>query len=146
MIISKEYFPDCRSSYSDAETYFNKTKKFGKFIDNGKAYCIESRDTPREWLQFLCNDKIRSVVSNNGKGFIWHYEDRFITKHWEENYLVRNVNGRRILLIKTADGCYDFFKDAEEFSEIVHPGYVVFNGKINNIKIELVLFLQIFRK
>lgn len=143
MIVSKDYMPDCRVSYTDAETYYNKTKTFGKFINDGRAYLIESRDTPREWLQYLCNDKIRSAISNTGKGFLWHCKEGFITKHWEPNYLVRNVNGRRTLLIKTADGCHDFFDDSEDFSETVHPGYVVFNGKIGEIQLELTVFVPV---
>ena len=142
-IISREYSPDCRADYTDPETYFNKTETFGKFIDNGKAYVIERRDTPREWLQYLCNDKIRSVISNTGKGFLWHREEGFITKHWERYYRVRNVNGRRIIQIKTPDGLFDFFEDAEDFSEIVRPGYVVFRGTVGKIQVELTVFVPL---
>ena len=53
MLVKKTYAPDCSFNYSDAETYYNKDKVFGKFIDNGKSYLIEKRYTPREWLQFL---------------------------------------------------------------------------------------------
>ena len=142
-IVSKEYAPDCRADYTDPETYFNKTETFGKFIDNGKAYVTERRDTPREWLQYLCNDKIRSAVSNTGKGFLWLREGGFITKHWERNYLPRNVNGRRILLIKTPDGQFDFFEDAEDFSETVRPGFVVFKGTVAKIRVELTVFVPL---
>lgn len=144
MLVKRAYGPDCSFNYSDAETYYNKDKVFGKFIDNGKAYLIENRDTPREWLQFLCNDKIRSAVSNTGKGFIWHHEERYITKHWEKNYLVRNVNGKRTLLIKIHDKTYNFFEESEDFCETVHPGFVVFCGKIKGIEIKLTMFVPLY--
>ena len=142
-IISREYTPDCRACYTDPEVYFNKTEKFGKFIDDGKAYVIERRDTPREWLQYLCNDKIRSVVSNTGKGFLWHCKEGYITKYWEKNWLVRDVNGKRTLLMRTSEGCFNFFENAEDFSETVRPGYVVFKGTVGSIQVELTMFVPL---
>ena len=71
------------------DDYYNKDKKFGKFIENGAAYVIESGETPRPWLQFLCNDKIFSCVSNVGGGFIRHIKGCNLTKEWSQYYLIR---------------------------------------------------------
>lgn len=129
---------------SDFETYFNKDKTFGKFINDGSAYIIEDRNTPRQWLQYLCNDKIRSAVANDGKGFIWHRAKGCVTKQWEKTYLVRHVNGRRGLSL-ICDGANEasFFDNAEKFTEEVHPGYVVFKGMLCGYETELTVFVPL---
>jgi len=55
----RKYFPDCRHNELCDEDYYNKDKVFGHFADDGAAYIINRRDTPRPWLQFLCNRKTR---------------------------------------------------------------------------------------
>ena len=127
---------------SDFDTYFNKDKTFGKFIDNGKAYRIENQDTPRQWLQYLCNDKIRSAIANDGKGFIWHCAKSCVTKQWEKTYLIRKVNGKRTLKL-LIDGEKDFFENAENLTETVHPGFVVFNGVVADYEVELTVFVPL---
>lgn len=126
---------------SDFDTYFNKDKKFGRFIEDGKAYVIEDMNTPRQWFQYLCNDKIRSGVTNDGKGFIWHYTYGYATKQWDKTYLVRTANGKRTFKIIFGDNTFDFFDDAQGLTETVRPGYVVFKGDILNLEIEFTIFV-----
>lgn len=130
-------------SFYDIEfdTYINKAKKFGRFIEDGRAYVIEDQHTPRQWFQYLCNDKIRSAVTNDGKGFIWHYKNEYITKQWERTYLVRKANGGRDVKLVIDGKTVDFFKEAQELKETVRPGYVVFNGSIQELEIEFTIFV-----
>lgn len=138
----KERFSLDYSFYdSDFETYINKEKKFGKFIKDGQAYVIEDRNTPRQWFQYLCNDKIRSAVTNDGKGFIWHYTHGYITKQWEKTYLVRVANGGRKVKVIFEDKVVDFFEEAQGLVEIVRPGYIVFKGSIQNLEVEFTIFV-----
>ena len=55
----REYFPDCRFNNSDLSEHYKKTEKLGYFTEKGAAYVINRRDTPRQWLQYLCNDIVR---------------------------------------------------------------------------------------
>lgn len=137
----REYFPDCRFNNSDLSEHYKKTEKFGYFTENGAAYVINRRDTPRQWLQYLCNDKVRSTVSNTGKGFLWHSKYGFITKHWEQNYLVRNVNGARCLYFKIGGAEKEFFSQSANFYETVRPGYVEFYGEIEKLVIKVRIFV-----
>mgnify|MGYP004573080221 CR=1 FL=1 len=136
----RTYKPDCRFCDTEPEMYYNKDKKFGRFIENGSAYRIDTRQTPRQWLQYLCNDKIRSVVANDGAGFIFHRGAGAVTKYWSKTYLVRGVNGRRTLRIGEADS-KDFFAEADSFSETVRPGYVTFEGKVDAFDVTVVIFV-----
>ena len=135
----KQFYPDCAHDDSKLDDYYNKDKTFGHFSEDGKAYVIETRETPRQWLQFLCNDKIRSAVTNTGMGFIYHKKWGSITKYWERDYLVRNINGKRELLI--GENRINFFTESENFITTVHPGYITFSGRVDVFEIEVVMFV-----
>ena len=137
----KQFYPDCGHDDSKLDDYYNKDKTFGHFIDDGKAYVIETRETPRQWLQFLCNDKIRSAVTNTGMGFIFSRKWENITKYWELDYLVRNINGKRELLI--GEKRINFFTESENFTTIVHPGYITFYGMVDGFEIEVLMFVPL---
>ena len=141
----KVFFPDCSHNDSDIDDYFTRDESFGEFIENGRAYVINRRDTPRAWVQYLCNDKMRSAVSNTGKGFIFHATGVSVTKHYETNgnYLPRNVNGERKLLVKRQNNeeVREFFTESQNFKCIVRPGYVTFTGDIEQLHIEVTIFV-----
>lgn len=65
---------DCDTSgyWCSEEDNQNAQKRYGAFIDNGTAYEIIDRHTPRPWLNYLCNDRFGSVVSNDGLGFTFY--------------------------------------------------------------------------
>lgn len=140
----RRYFPDCRHNELCDEDYYNKDKTFGHFSDNGKTYVITRRDTPRPWLQFLCNDKIESCVSNTGVGFLKHISGEMITKYWEKkgNYLVRLPNGERKLFVcVNGSEKKNFFTDSEDYSVEVRPGTVTYHGTLCGVKIEVLMFV-----
>ena len=140
---TRSYFPDCRFNELGDEDYFNKDKTFGHFADKGSAYVITDRNTPRPWLQFLCNDKIVSCVSNTGVGYLKHISGEIITKYWEKkgNYLTRLPNGKRRFYISKDGVKTEFFENAENFSMTVRPGLVEYKGEMSGIKAEILMFV-----
>ena len=137
----KIFYPDCGHDDSKLDDYFDKKRTFGHFVEEGKAYIIETRETPRQWLQFLCNDKIRSAVANTGMGFIYSRKWGNITKYWEKDYLVRNVNGKRELLV--GEKRINFFTESKDYKVIVRPGAVTFSGVVDELEIEVVMFVPL---
>lgn len=137
--------PNCSHNDCDIDDYFTRDESFGRFTENGRAYVIERRDTPREWVQYLCNDKVRSAISNTGKGFLFHATGPNVTKQYEANgnYLPRNVNGERKLYIEVKD-CGDvceFFSESTNFLCTVRPGYMVYEGDVAKLHIEVTVFV-----
>lgn len=137
----KQFYPDCGHDDSKLDDYFDKKKTFGHFIEDGRAYVIETRETPRQWLQFLCNDKIRSTVTNTGMGFLYSRKWENITKYWERDYLVRNINGKRELLVGREK--INFFTESENFTVVVRPGMITFNGSVDVFDIEVIMFVPL---
>lgn len=141
---NKVYSPDVKHNNLPLEDYYNKTEQFGHFGDNGRTYTITRRDTPRPWLQYLCNDKVFSCVSNIGSGLLRHISGVRVTKLLEKggNYIIRVPNGRRFLDISVDGGkVFDFFLESENYSLTVSPGTAVYKGEIDGIKIELTMFV-----
>lgn len=142
----KVYMPDCSADDVDIDLYYTKDKTFGRFDENGRAYIITDRDTPRTWVQYLCNNKIRSAVSNTGKGYIYHTRGKDITKQYETtpgNYMSRNYNGQRRLIVRNDGVEKEFFTQADNFKCTVRPGYVVYNGDVGDLHIDVSIFVPL---
>ncbi len=139
----KEYYPECIESNLPLDDYYNKDKTFGKFTEDGKAYVIEKRDTPRPWLQFLCNDKIFACVTNTGGGFLRHIKGCDVTKDWERYYLIREPYGKRELLIEQNGESNNFFEAAEDFKVTVHTGEIDFSGRMGELNISVKMFVPL---
>ena len=143
-IKNKVFFPDASRSISDLDEYYLRDKTFGHFEDNGRVYVVTERETPRPWIQYLCNNKIRCAVSNTGMGFIYHKNDVYITKYYElENYIARNVNGKRELFVEFFDDdkVYEFFTESDDFTCYVTTGFVLYKGNVKNLNIEVKIFV-----
>lgn len=143
-IKNKVFFPDASRSISDLDEYYLRDKTFGHFEDNGRVYVVTERETPRPWIQYLCNNKIRCAVSNTGMGFIYHKNDVYITKYYElENYIARNVNGKRELFVEFFDDdkVYEFFTESDDFTCHVTTGFVLYKGNVKNLNIEVKIFV-----
>ncbi len=135
---TREYFPECKMSDSPIDEYFCRDKSFGHFSPDGSEYIIEDRNTPRPWLQYLCNDKIICCVSNAGEGFIRTASGFNVTKEWEPTYYhVRHPSGKRSLIINGKS----FFDEAEDYKVTVRVGGIVFEGTFDGVKIKLEMFV-----
>lgn len=142
---NKEFFPDCSHNDCDIDDYYLRDKTFGYFSEEGRAYVITDRKTPRPWVQYLCNDKIRSAVSNTGRGYLWYDGADYVTKQHEYNgnYMPRNVKGQRSVVLTVEGKDYDFFYDAEDFVCTVRPGYVVYDGKIADLTVRVTVMIPL---
>ncbi len=140
----KIYAPDCSHNDIDIDTYYKRHEVFGRFIEHGRGYVIERRDIPRDWAQYLCNDKVRCAVTNIGKGMLFHANGACVTKYKEVNgnYLPRNYNGERKFIIEFSNGsACDFFLESDNFTCTVRPGHVVYEGDVASLHVELCIFV-----
>ncbi|MCB2156058.1 hypothetical protein KQI84_14360 [bacterium] len=138
---------DCdTSSYRCTEKeYHDRSRSFGSFIENGKAYQITDRDTPRPWLNYLCNEKFAACVSNIGLGFTWLHSSLLrVTKYEHEiDYLPREFqDGREILLRDEESGQeWQAFRDAENVECIHRPGMTELQATHNGVRVHMQLFV-----
>ncbi len=141
----KHFGSDCSHNDVDIDLYYSRDEVFGHFAENGRAYIVERRDTPRDWIQYLCNKKVRSGVSNIGKGFLFHINGVHVSKQYETNgnYIDRNLNGERKIILELNGREHDFFLDSKDFTCTVRPGYVTYSGKIENLQVEVVIFVPL---
>ena len=66
------------------ESHFTMDRKYGYFSNNGKKYVITTPDIPRNWYNYLWNDRYITFTSQTGAG---------------EGFLQDNM-GKRIPLVK----------------------------------------------
>ncbi len=128
--------------YTASEDYYDRKMEFGKFIEDGRGYRITNPNTPRPWLSFNCNDKVMSLVSNTGKGFLsYELGKNKITRHDPDGYdMYGYPNGRRVIEL-TGDGVdFDFFA-SENLVCTVRPGYTEFEAKKDGVRVRVTMFV-----
>ena len=135
----------CGHNDVDIDLYYTRDEVFGHFTEDGRAYVVERRDTPRDWLQYLCNSKVRSGVTNIGKGFLFHINGVKVTKQYETNgnYIDRNMTGERKIILEIDGKEHDYFLESDNFTCTVRPGYVVYNGDVENLHVEVCIFVPL---
>lgn len=52
----------------------NTTSPYGHFEEGGRAYAVTTPLTPRPWINYLGNRRLRAFISQNGGGLLWHHE------------------------------------------------------------------------
>ena len=129
-------------SYDD---YVNFEKTFGEFGENGTSYTVTDRNTPRQWLNIMVNDRFASVAGNDGSGFtaLNSFYLRITKYHSLTDYLLRTLNGRRIIkLTDESDGKeYDLLKDCQNMRFTARPGASLYEGEIGAVKFSVELFV-----
>ncbi|MBE6549861.1 MAG: hypothetical protein E7670_05480 [Ruminococcaceae bacterium] len=129
-------------SYDD---YMNFEKTFGEFGKDGKSYTVTDRNTPRQWLNFMVNDRFASVAGNDGSGFtaLNSFYLRITKYHSFTDYLLRTLNGRRVikLIDKVSGEEYDLLKDTQNMKFTVKTGSSLYEGEIGGIKFSVELFV-----
>lgn len=141
----KIYDCDTYNYWCSAEDYEKQTKKYGYFTPDGTTYKITTKYTPRPWLNYLCNKKIASVISNTGLGFYWYKTSLLrITKYEHEiDYQPREFkDGREIVVTdKKTGNTWNVFRDAEEVTCDHHPGYSTIVAVYQNIEVKMSVFV-----
>ncbi|MEA2011956.1 MAG: hypothetical protein U9O87_02565 [Verrucomicrobiota bacterium] len=140
---------DCDTSpyWCTDEDYNNKEKTFGKFIENGDAYQITDKNTPRPWLNYFCNEHFASCLSNTGLGFTWYKTSLLrITKYEHPiDYLPRDFkDGREVIVTDKITGkSFNFFRTAKDITCIHRSGYSVISATQFGIQISLTVFVPV---
>lgn len=140
------YDCDTYDYWCSDEDYEGKNRKhYGDFIDDGKAYEIIEKDTPRPWLNYLCNDKIASVISNTGMGFYWYKTSLLRVTKYEHiiDYQPRTFEDGREVWIKDLETGKEIcvFRDAEDIKCVHSPGKSVVTANIDGFTVSLKLFV-----
>ena len=140
----RTYSIDVRSYYPDYEDHYNTSKKYGYFSEDGKSYTITDSNTPRQWMNVLFNDNFGSIIANHGEGFTAY--GRFnvrVTRYYNsELYLVRELDGKRILQVRDDDTgeVIDLF-GSDDVTCRVMPGCSEFSGCQNGIEYKVRVFV-----
>ena len=140
---------DCDTSpyWCSDKDYSNSTKCYGRFIEDGSAYEILDKNTPRPWLNYLCNENFGSAFSNTGLGFTWYKTTLLRVTKYEHpiDYLPRDFqDGREVILTDNESGReWNVFRDAEDVNCIHRPGYSTITATMNGIKVTMTVFVAV---
>lgn len=141
------YDCDTFSYWCNEEQYNDKDKKFGRFIDDDRAYEITAVNTPRPWLNYLCNDKVATAIANDGMGFLWYKSSLLrITKYDHPiDYLPREFKDGRDIIIedKQSGEKYNLFKDYDDIKCIHSTARTTFKIAIGKLKVAMQIFVPI---
>lgn len=140
----RTYSIDVRSLYPEFDDYYNLTKKFGYFSEDGKEYTITDSNTPRQWMNVLFNDKFGAICANKGEGFtaFGRFNVRVTRYYNSELYLVRELDGKRTLVLRDEQTgeTLDLFAD-DYVTCKVRSGCSEFCGEQNGIKYSVRVFV-----
>ncbi len=140
----RTYSIDVRSLYPEFDDYFNTSKKFGYFSEDGKEYTITDCKTPRQWMNVLFNDKFGAICANRGEGFtaFGRFNVRVTRYYNSELYLVRELDGKRTLVLRDEQTgeTLDLFAD-DYVTNKVRPGCSEFIGEQMGIKYSVRVFV-----
>ena len=131
----------------------NEARKFenayGYFTAEGREYVMTRPDTPRPWVNVICNGDYGLIESQTGSGFSWRDNSNLsrITR-WEQD-LIKDSWGKYIYVRDQESGafwsatwkpcCPDF-----DFFEVRHgQGYSILRSRLNGISIEKTIFVDV---
>ncbi|HLD50427.1 MAG TPA: glycosyl transferase family 36 [bacterium] len=130
----------------------NEVKKFqskyGYFTGDGREYVITRPDTPRPWVNVICNGDYGLVETQTGSGFSWRDNSNLsrVTR-WDQD-LIRDSWGKYIYLRDKDSGKYwsATWKPCTpkfDFFEVRHgQGYSVLTSRLHDITCEKTIFVD----
>jgi cellobiose phosphorylase len=123
--------------------------KYGYFTADGREYVITRPDTPRPWVNVICNGDYGLIESHTGSGFSWRDNSNLsrITR-WDQD-LIKDSWGKYIYIRDREKGdfwsvtwkpcCPDF-----DFFEVRHgQGYSVLKSRYREIFTEKTIFVDV---
>jgi cellobiose phosphorylase len=122
--------------------------KYGYFTHDGKEYVVTRPDTPRPWVNVICNGDYGMVESQNGSGFSWRTNSNLsrITR-WEQD-LIRDSYGKYIYVRDNDSGnfwsaTYKPCCPKFDFFEVRHGfGYSILTSVYDGIRSEKTVFVD----
>lgn len=139
-----QYDCDTRPYWTTDEQRANVKRRWGAFVERGTAYRIDDPDTPRPWLNYLCNAEFGSVISNRGLGFHWIYSTLLrITKYEHPiDYLPRDFeDGREIWIEEEGHAPFNLFRQATDLVCVHRPGITVLTARVRDWSFEATVFV-----
>ena len=127
--------------------YYNMSKTFGHFCDDGRSYKVTDCKAPRPWFSIMCNENFASIRATDGKGLL-AYKSFYmrLTKYYSEtDYMLRTLNGdRKIILENCSTGKkYDLFGGCENMTFTVRPGSCEYSGSFDNFSYSALIFVPV---
>ena len=116
--------------------------KYGYFTADGREYVITRPDTPRPWVNVICNGDYGLIESQTGSGFSWRdnsnlsritrWEQDLIKDSWGKYLYVRDRESGNFWSATWKPCCPDF-----DFFEVRHgQGYSILKSRLYDISIE----------
>ncbi|OGW85085.1 MAG: hypothetical protein A3A81_06475 [Omnitrophica bacterium RIFCSPLOWO2_01_FULL_45_10b] len=123
--------------------------KYGYFTADGREYVITRPDTPRPWVNVICNGDYGLIESQTGSGFSWRdnsnlsritrWEQDLIKDSWGKYLYVRDRESGNFWSATWKPCCPDF-----DFFEVRHgQGYSILKSRLYDISIEKTIFVDI---
>ncbi len=134
------------TSYKEAKKF---ESKYGYFTVDGREYVITRPDTPRPWVNVICNGDYGLVETQTGSGFSWLDNSNLsrITR-WDQD-LIRDSWGKYIYLRdndsgKFWSGTWKPCRPDYDFFEVRHgQGYSILTSRLYDITCEKTIFVDI---
>ena len=122
--------------------------QYGYFTEDGREYVITRPDTPRPWVNVLCNGDYGTVVSQTGSGFSWRDNSNLsrITR-WEQD-LIKDEWGKYIYVRDNQSGEYwsltwkPLRTNFDSFEVRYGQGYVIYKSSYSGIDMEKTIFVD----
>ena len=123
--------------------------KYGYFTADGREYVITRPDTPRPWVNVICNGDYGLIETQTGSGFSWRDNSNLsrITR-WDQD-LIRDSWGKYIYLRDQDSGKFwsGTWKPCQpdfDFFEVRHgQGYSVLTSRLHDITCEKTIFVDV---
>ncbi len=122
--------------------------KYGYFTADGREYVITRPDTPRPWVNVICNGDYGFIETQTGSGFSWlgnsnlaritRWDQDLIRDNWGKYLYVRDNDTRKYWSAKWKPCMpkYDFF-------EVRHgQGYSVLTTRLHNVTSQTTVFVD----
>ncbi|MBI3312768.1 MAG: glycosyl transferase family 36 [Candidatus Omnitrophica bacterium] len=122
--------------------------KYGYFTADGREYVITRPDTPRPWVNVICNGDYGAVETQTGSGFSWRDNSNLsrVTR-WDQD-LIRDSWGKYIYIRdndtkKFWSATWKPVMPKFDFFEVRHgQGYSVLTSRLNDITTEKTIFVD----
>lgn len=139
-----QYDCDTRPYWTGPDAAAQANRTWGTFIKSGRAYRIDDADTPRPWLNYLCNATFGSVISNRGLGFHWLHSTLFRVTRYEHpiDYLPRDfADGRELFLTEAGQAPVNIWREAADITCTHRPGLTELATCVRDLQFNAAVFV-----